>query len=81
MKLLPDEKFVTINLYQQTVSLKIIYYFRIEISFTGKQKFFIQNAINVFLWVNVGKSACITRMGAVRNYSTNTIMDKKTQWG
>ena len=25
----------------------------------------------------VGKGACITRMGAVRNYSTNTIMEKK----
>ena len=24
----------------------------------------------------VGKGACITRMGAVRNYSTNTIMEK-----
>ena len=28
----------------------------------------------------VGKAACITRMGAVRNYSTNTVMDKKKQW-
>ena len=25
----------------------------------------------------MGKGACITRMGAVRNYSTNTIMEKK----
>ena len=25
----------------------------------------------------VGKGASITRMGAVRNYSTNTIMEKK----
>ena len=49
MKLLPAEKFGTINLYQQTVSLKIIYDFRIEISFIGKQEFLIQNAINVFL--------------------------------
>ena len=49
MKLLPAEKFGTFNLYQQTVSLKIIDDFSIEISFIGKQKFFIQNAINVFL--------------------------------
>ena len=49
MKLLPAEKFGTINSYQQTVSLKIIDDFKIEISFIGKQKFFIQNAINVFL--------------------------------
>ena len=27
----------------------------------------------------VGKGACITRMGAVRNYSRNTIMDKNKQ--
>ena len=47
--LLPAEKFGNINLYQQTVSLKIIYDFRIEISFIGKQEFLIQNAINVFL--------------------------------
>ena len=25
----------------------------------------------------MGKGACIKRMGAVRNYSTNTIMEKK----
>ena len=29
----------------------------------------------------VGKGACIKRMGAVRNYSTNTIMEKKNSWG
>ena len=29
----------------------------------------------------VGKSACITRMGAVRNYSTNTIMEKNKRRG
>ena len=29
----------------------------------------------------MGKGACITRMGAVRNYSTNTIMEKKTNCG
>ena len=35
--LLPAEKFGNINLYQQTVLLKIIYYdFRIEISFMEK---------------------------------------------
>ena len=39
--LLPAEKFGNINLYQQTVLLKIIYDFRIEISFMEKQKFLI----------------------------------------
>ena len=29
----------------------------------------------------VGKGACITRMGAVINYSTNTIMEKKKRGG
>ena len=33
MKLLPAEKFGNINLYQQTVLLKIIFDFRIEISY------------------------------------------------
>ena len=36
LKLLPAEKFGNINLYQQTVLLKIIYDFRIEISFMEK---------------------------------------------
>ena len=36
MTLLPGEKFGNINLYQQTVLLKIIYDFRIEISFMEK---------------------------------------------
>ena len=34
--LLPAQKFGNINLYQQTVLLKIIYDFRIEISFMEK---------------------------------------------
>ena len=34
--LLPAEKFGNINFYQQTVLLKIIYRFRIEISFMEK---------------------------------------------
>ena len=34
--LLPTEKFGNINLYQQTVLLKIIYDFKIEISFMEK---------------------------------------------
>ena len=34
--LLPAEKFENINLYQQTVLLKIIYEFRIEFSFMEK---------------------------------------------
>ena len=51
--LLPAVKFRNINLYQQTVLLKMIYDFRIEISFMDKQKFLISKssiAINVFLW-------------------------------
>ena len=39
--LLPAEKFGNINLYQQTVLLKIIYDFRIEIYFMEKEKFLI----------------------------------------
>ena len=39
IKLLPAEKFGNINLYQQTVLLKIIYDFRIETSFMEKQIF------------------------------------------
>ena len=38
-------------------------------------------AINVFLWDCMGKGACIKRMVAARNYSTNTIMEKKTNRG
>ena len=29
----------------------------------------------------MGKGACIKRMGAVRNYSTNTVMEKNKQRG
>ena len=39
--LLPAEKFGNINLHQQTVILKIIYDFRIEISFMENQEFLI----------------------------------------
>ena len=39
--LLPTEKIGNINLYQQTVLLKIICDFRIEISFMKKYKVFI----------------------------------------
>ena len=38
-------------------------------------------AINVFLWDCMGKGACIKRMAAIRNYSTNTIMKKKKKGG
>ena len=43
--LLPAEKFGNINFYQQTVLLKIIYGFRIEISFMEKQKFLYSKKI------------------------------------
>ena len=46
MTLLPAEKFGNINLYQQTVLLKIIYDFRIEISFMEKQKFLISKKLH-----------------------------------
>ena len=39
--LLPAKKFGNIKLYQLTVLLKIIYDFKIEISFMEKQKFLI----------------------------------------
>ena len=35
----------------------------------------------MYSFETVGKGACITRMGAVRNYSTNTIMEKNKQNG
>ena len=44
--LLPAEKFGNINLYQQTVLLKTIYDFRIEIYFTVKYKFLISKRLN-----------------------------------
>ena len=44
--LLPAEKFGNINLYQQTVLLKIIYDFRIEISFMEKYKFLISKKLH-----------------------------------
>ena len=58
--------------------------FRIEISFMDKQKFLIsKKSIQIFIFicnkcilVRLGKGACITRMGALRNYSTNTIIEK-----
>ena len=44
--LLPAEKFRIINLYQRTVLLKIIYNFRIEISFMEKYKFLISKKLH-----------------------------------
>ena len=44
--LLPAEKFGNINLYQQTVLLKTIYDFRIEIYFTVKYKFLISKRLH-----------------------------------
>ena len=44
--LLPAEKFGNINLCQQTVLLKIIYEFRIEISFMEKYKFLISKKLH-----------------------------------
>ena len=49
--LLPAEKFGNINLYQQTVLLKIIYEFMIEISFIEKYKFLIsKNSIQICIF-------------------------------
>ena len=42
----PAEKFGNINLCQQTVLLKIIYEFRIEISFMEKYKFLISKKLH-----------------------------------
>ena len=44
--LLPAEKFGNINLYRQKVLLKIIYDFRIEISFMEKRKFLISKKLH-----------------------------------
>ena len=44
--LLPAENFGNINVYQQKVLLKIIYDFRIEISFMEKQKFLISKKLH-----------------------------------
>ena len=44
--LLPAVKFRNINLYQQTVLLKMIYDFRIEISFMEKYKFLISKKLH-----------------------------------
>ena len=62
--LLPAEKFGNINLYQQTVLLKIIYDFRIETSFMEKKEMFdfkktpfryvFSIAINVFFLDRMG---------------------------
>ena len=43
--LLPAEKFGNINLYQQTVLLKMIYDFRIKMSFIEKYKFLISKKL------------------------------------
>ena len=44
--LLTAEKFGNINLYQQTVLLKIVYDFRTEISFIEKEKFLISKKLH-----------------------------------
>ena len=44
-------------------------------------KYVFSIAINVLLWDCMGKGACMKRMGAVRNCSTNTIMEKKRERG
>ena len=72
---------------RQTVLLKIIYDFRIEICFMEKYKFLISKnstQIRIFncyscetVWVKVLLSK--GWMVAVRNYSTNTIMEKNKQ--
>ena len=87
--LLPVEQFGNMNLYHQTVLLKIIYGI---ISFMKKQKLLISkktpfkyvfsiaimHSCGTVVWVNV----CLyQRMVAVRNYSTNTIVEKSKQRG
>ena len=55
------------------------FYGKIEISDFQQTpfKYVFSIAINVLLWDCMGKGACMKRMGAVRNCSTNTIMKKK----
>ena len=65
-----------------TLGLKFLLWKNINFWFQKKS---IQMCIficnNVFLWDCVGKGACIKTMIAVRNYSTNTIMEKKQTEG
>ena len=77
--LLPAEKFGNINLSQQTVLLKLIYDYKNFWFQKNSIQICIFNCNNVFLWDCLGKGACIKRMIAVRNYSTNTIMEKQTE--
>ena len=59
------------------------FYGKIEISDFQQTpfKYVFSIAINVLLWDCMGKGACMKRMGAVRNCSTNTIMEKKRERG
>ena len=51
--LLPAEKFGNINFYQQTVLLKMIYDFRIEISFMEKQKFLFSKQLHSDMYLQL----------------------------
>ena len=51
--LLPAEKFGNINFYQQTVLLKMIYDFRIEISFMEKQKFLFPEQLHSDMYLQL----------------------------
>ena len=64
--------FIILNSYVKVICLSYIF---IDFKKTPFRYVF-SIAINVFLWDCMGKDACITRMGAVRNYSANFIMKK-----
>ena len=66
-----------------TLGLKFLLSKNRNFSFPKKTplRYVFSIAINVFLRDCIGKGACIKRMGAVRNYSTNTIIEKKQTVG
>ena len=48
--LLPAEKFENINLLQQTILFKIIYDFKIEVSFMEKWKLLVSQKLQIYIF-------------------------------
>ena len=59
-----------------TLGLKLLLWKNRNFWFQKNSRYVFSIAINVFLWDCTGKGTCIKRTGGVRNYSTNTIMEK-----
>ena len=86
--LLPSKKFGNINLSRQFYLKEFVTLLGLKFFLWKNRNFWFQknsiqicifNCNNVFLWDCMGKGACIKRMVAARNYSTNTIMEKKNK--